>query len=83
MQDASKLRTFALWNTWLWTLMIPVTAGVYLFARPVYEQIQVPFILLLSLVALALSSFSWLQSARVEVKQDEASAVSSSMPDET
>lgn len=63
LEDPAWMRTFAGWNVIFWIVLIPVsviTGWVHSSA----------FISYLSEIALVLSSLSWWQSGRVEVKQD-------------
>lgn len=58
------MRAFAGWNVVFWLVLIPISIWTGWVDSPA-------FISYLSEIALVLSSLSWWQSGRVEVKQDE------------
>lgn len=66
LEDPVWMRGFAGWNVVFWIVLIPVS----IFTGWVHSS---AFISYLSEVALVLSSLSWWQSGRVEVKQDKDS----------
>lgn len=63
LEDPKWLRAFAGWNVIFWIAIIPVSIFTGWVDSPA-------FISYLSEIALVLSSLSWWQSGRVEVKQD-------------
>lgn len=64
LEDPKFMRSFAGWNVIFWLALIPVAAVTGWVNSPA-------FISYLSLIALVLSSLSWWQAGRVEVKEDE------------
>jgi hypothetical protein len=63
LEDPKRMRAFAGWNVIFWIVLIPVS----IFTGWVHSS---AFISYLSEIALVLSSLSWWQSGRVEVKQE-------------
>ena len=64
LEDPKWMRAFAGWNVIFWIALVPVSIVTGWVESSA-------FISYLSEIALVLSSLSWWQSGRVEVKQDE------------
>lgn len=69
--SAGFLRRFARWNIWFWMANLAVTDVLYVADKATYQQLAILYLNNISIIALVLSSLSWWQSCRVEVKEDE------------
>lgn len=73
LEDPAWMRSFAGWNVIFWLALIPISILTGWVNSPA-------FISYLSEIALVLSSLSWWQSGRVEVKQDKEAGSNDTEP---